>query len=269
MADVNSPRLPEQVKQKIRISPNGCWEWMAARHRTGYGRIAFNRETWLAHRLTYTLLVGAIPDGLVIDHLCRNRPCVNPEHLRAVTQWENVHAPGSLAPSAFNAKKTTCPLGHPLVRRGSTGSRACRECNWTRDRSRWPQRSVERAERRAAERKLQPELIERLVADVRAVIDPSDRITTPDLVVTLRAIGPWSSYLNAMTLRSGSYWLTAQLGVQPRTHRFGTRTTKGYRLDDLPRVGPSQSLTNEAQPNTPDACWSLSSSNTGGLRVSS
>lgn len=66
-----------------------CWEWLGRVDRHGYGsyRRNISRQTvhWLAHRVTYELLVGPIPDGLVIDHLCRNRACVNPSHMEPVT----------------------------------------------------------------------------------------------------------------------------------------------------------------------------------------
>jgi hypothetical protein len=90
-----------------------------------------------AHRVAYVLSVGPIPKGLTIDHLCRNRGCVNPTHLEAVTQRENtLRSPIALA--ALNAAKTHCPKGHPysganVELRGR--SRGCRSCHQERSRA--------------------------------------------------------------------------------------------------------------------------------------
>lgn len=71
----------------------GCWEWTGTRDQRGYGLHAETqagvKKRWRAHRVAYTLLVGPIPDGLTLDHLCRNTSCVNPDHLEAVSAAEN------------------------------------------------------------------------------------------------------------------------------------------------------------------------------------
>jgi hypothetical protein len=73
-------------------SPGDCWEWLGRRQDNGYGKKQFNGRTVLAHRWLWIQLFGKIPDGLVIDHVCQNRGCVNPHHLRVVTQAENVRS---------------------------------------------------------------------------------------------------------------------------------------------------------------------------------
>lgn len=71
-----------------------CWMWTGANNGRGYGRVAYQGRYWGAHRLAYELAYGAIPDGLVIDHICRNRGCVRPEHLQAVTIKQNAENRG-------------------------------------------------------------------------------------------------------------------------------------------------------------------------------
>lgn len=68
---------------------SGCWNWLMALS-CGYGRIDFQGKLWLAPRLAYSMFVGRIKRGLVIDHLCRNRRCINPKHLEPVTMAENI-----------------------------------------------------------------------------------------------------------------------------------------------------------------------------------
>lgn len=112
-----------------------CWRYQGYVRRNGYGQHGHR----LAHRLAYELLVGPIPAGLTIDHLCRNRVCANPAHLEAVSNRENLMRGVSL--SAQNARKTHCQNGHPLtgdnlrvrVIRGRD-ARDCRTCLRVRDR---------------------------------------------------------------------------------------------------------------------------------------
>jgi hypothetical protein len=87
-----------------------CWEWTAGRDKNGYGQFrSDDGVTTKAHRLLWELLVGSIPEGLELDHLCRNPSCVNPAHLEPVTHAENV-ARGQAG--AHHARKTHCPRGH-------------------------------------------------------------------------------------------------------------------------------------------------------------
>ena len=91
-----------------------CWLWNGAIGKTGYGHFSLIRaRVTYAHRVAYALLKGDMSDGLELDHLCRVRHCVNPEHLEPVTPTTNVLRGESF--SAKNAAKTTCPKGHPLA----------------------------------------------------------------------------------------------------------------------------------------------------------
>jgi hypothetical protein len=128
--------MREAVEQRIERDPNsGCWLWAGSMIHTGYGRIKAAGRAFMAHRLVYELEVGPIPDGLVLDHKCRTPLCVNPGHLRPVTNEVNV-TENSLSFVAANKAKTHCAHGHPLsgrnlqiVRRGrARPSRRCRTC---------------------------------------------------------------------------------------------------------------------------------------------
>ncbi len=102
----------------------GCWLWYGATG-DGYGLFGVKRRLVKAHRFSYEKHRGAIPKGMVLDHLCRNRSCVNPDHLEVVTFKENVLR--GIGPTAINAAKTHCPLGHEYHRRAD-GNRRCRTC---------------------------------------------------------------------------------------------------------------------------------------------
>jgi hypothetical protein len=118
--------------------PDGCWPWLAARQPGRYGQFSLTHRCQIgAHRFAYELSAGPIPDGLVIDHLCRNPICVNPAHLEAVTGRQNLMRGETLA--AANAAKTHCPHGHKYdeanTRVGPSGKRTCRICarEWMRE----------------------------------------------------------------------------------------------------------------------------------------
>lgn len=130
----------EHFWSRVVKSPS-CWTWTGSRNEaTGYCACNMRVEGGggYAHRVAYILAKGPIPAGLSIDHLCRNRGCVNPDHLEAVSHRENIlRSPNALA--AINAAKTHCPQGHPYsgsnLRLSADGrSRVCRTCGNERSR---------------------------------------------------------------------------------------------------------------------------------------
>lgn len=114
-----------------------CWLWKGNPSQTGYGYFWYAKKKRLAHRFVYEWLVGPIPDGLVIDHLCRRRICVNPAHLETVTDRVNILR--GEGPPARNVLKNICGHGHPLDDENTywypNGERGCRTCRaqWVRD----------------------------------------------------------------------------------------------------------------------------------------
>jgi hypothetical protein len=128
-------RFWEKVDKR---GPDECWRWTGALSSKRYGTLTMgHRDRVPAHRFAYELLVGPIPDGLEIDHLCRNTRCVNPAHMEPVTHRENGLRGTSKA--AENARKTHCVRGHSLadayIYKG--GRRQCRTCTLDRQRHRY------------------------------------------------------------------------------------------------------------------------------------
>ncbi len=123
------PTNEERFFKKVKKTAY-CWEWLGCKNSTGYGWFGMNKEMFGAHRASYELFIEKIPKDMTIDHICRNRSCVNPKHLRIMTQKEN-NAIGD-SPPAINARKTHCIRGHEFTVKNTyitTDSyRRCRIC---------------------------------------------------------------------------------------------------------------------------------------------
>lgn len=139
------PVTPPEERFWVKVEKTEtCWLWTASlRH--GYGQFwhSYERGRLPAHRYAYELLMGLIPEGLQIDHLCRNPACVNPAHMEAVTLVENVMRGDG--PGAANARAAACLRGHPfdaentyIDRRGRRQCRACRRQRQAQFRERNP-----------------------------------------------------------------------------------------------------------------------------------
>lgn len=145
LGSVRRPAL-DRFAEKIALTDSGCIEWIGGLNGVGYGQFYAGRTSLAetgktyAHRWSYEYHVGPIPEGLHLDHLCRNRACVNPEHLQPVTVRENLLR--GEGPSAVNAEKTHCPKGHPysgdnLYVYPTSNIRRCRECGRQQCRARY------------------------------------------------------------------------------------------------------------------------------------
>lgn len=116
---MTNPNRPALFAAKVRRLPSGCWQWTGAIDKTGYGRFTIGRgRSQAAHRFAYELHVGPILPGLDLDHLCRNRWCVNPAHLEPVTRSVNLsRRPLPLQPYPVRQSKTSRPQGVPWEQR--------------------------------------------------------------------------------------------------------------------------------------------------------
>lgn len=134
---IDEPTSPRgRLWARLEPTEGGCWEWQGAKTSDGYGHISVAGKLKRTHRMAYEILVGAIPGGLVLDHLCRNRACANPDHLEVVSRGENTRR--GLAAAALR-NDDTCRNGlHPwpesAVQNAYTPRPTCIECG--RDKAR-------------------------------------------------------------------------------------------------------------------------------------
>jgi HNH endonuclease len=122
------PSTIERFCAGVVIDPsNECWIWVRHRTRGGYAELRNDGRTMLAHRFAYHYFREPVPPGLTLDHLCRNRHCVNPWHLEAVTLGENTKR-SPIALTAVNSRKMFCKRGHEFTEENTYHSLKGREC---------------------------------------------------------------------------------------------------------------------------------------------
>lgn len=129
--------LRERIEKSITKEVSGCWSWNKSRNARGYGQIAIKKVCKLAHRISYEVYVGPIPDGHGVLHRCDNPPCVNPSHLFTGDQKVNLQDMSKKKrwKNQF-MDRTHCVKGHPLVGENlksspsiPKGRKICRTCN--------------------------------------------------------------------------------------------------------------------------------------------
>ena len=137
---VGGPRGNAWDRFWMKVDASGpCWQWTGGRNSKGYGHCRLDRETtFVAHRLAYLMLVGEIPDGMQLDHLCMNRACVNPDHVEVVDGRTNTLRGNAM--SARYARRTHCGYGHPFdeenTRIWGKDGRRCATCQSQRAKAR-------------------------------------------------------------------------------------------------------------------------------------
>jgi len=129
-----------EIEQRIVVSESGCWEWNGAHIPSGYGSVRYNGKNRVVHKLMYELRIGKVPNGLQLDHLCRNRGCCNPAHLEPVSQRVNLIRGDGF--SGKNARKDRCPNGHEYDLVNKHGWRDCSVCKRAKRRRHYEAHSI-------------------------------------------------------------------------------------------------------------------------------
>lgn len=131
----------ERFLTLVITAPSDCWLWQGRLDVNGYGRFRADKRDWMAHRFSYEVNRGAVPTDRVLDHLCRVRNCVNPDHLEIVTQKENLRRGGTgWAGGEPGAQATHCIHGHAYTPENTyvfpnrQNARSCRICSNRRQR---------------------------------------------------------------------------------------------------------------------------------------
>ena len=135
-----TPVLEKLERSIQRVSESGCWIWMLRTTKSGYGEMRHAGRTYLAHRLSYETLKAPIPTGLTIDHKCKVRCCVNPDHLETVTRAENTRRGDHRNKGQHFRDRTSCGRGHPYTEQNtyikfitkagkSYKTRVCKTCH--------------------------------------------------------------------------------------------------------------------------------------------
>lgn len=150
--------LLTRLDRRKRVTDDGCWEWNGALTGLGYARMQVGRGKLYVHRVAYELHVGPVPDGLELDHLCRNRACFNPGHLEPVTRLVNMQR--SQQRNMVTNVTGACQRGHDMDdwvwTNRRLGTRACRQCrNEMSNQRRARQRAQRRADREQGARTAQ------------------------------------------------------------------------------------------------------------------
>ena len=129
MNQLTASQLERFFRHVMPVTESGCWVWMGSTTLKGYGKVNIPNRSTMVHRVAYEHFKGPIPDGLSVDHACRVRCCVNPEHMHICTNQENVLS--GVGHTAMNARKTHCPRGHAYTRENTRyyKGRNCRECH--------------------------------------------------------------------------------------------------------------------------------------------
>lgn len=188
-----------------------CWISNRAKNGGGYTKIGIDGRTEMTHRAAYTAFVGPIPAGLVIDHLCRERTCCNPEHLEAVTHRENLVRGETL--TSREVAQTACKHGHPFTpentyQRPDRPGRLCRTCRSEANTRHEKVRTAKRTPRIGDSR--------RALADAEArvkptPIEPTPLAEDPDLIALAVTVGLASDLIQSRASAAGWDALTAAL----------------------------------------------------------